>query len=149
MQGGLQNSSVHRLAATKEKAGKLAAYTDLSALISSDGKYKAYRKHFKSITPPTIPYLGVFLTDLTFIEDTNKDHIGEDKKVNFLKCTMLADVIRTIYDCQRTPFNLIPIEPIQGNLVSSCPGFLGHLSERLLPDAELWKLSQEAEPSKN
>lgn len=43
-------------------------WQELATLTSSDKAYATLRKEIKSITPPCIPYLGMYLTDLTFIE---------------------------------------------------------------------------------
>lgn len=65
---------VYRLRATfaevdKLKDGRyLKMWQELSALTSSDKAYAVLRKEIKSITPPCIPYLGMYLTDLTFVE---------------------------------------------------------------------------------
>ena len=41
----------------------------LESLVSQSGNYKAMRKAIKETAPPVTPYIGMFLTDLTFIED--------------------------------------------------------------------------------
>lgn len=35
--------------------------------------YAVHRSALKEITPPCVPYLGMYLTELTFIEDGNKN----------------------------------------------------------------------------
>ena len=74
---GLALAAVHRLKVTKAAlpAEAIAQYDALQALVSIDGNRKAYRHALLSATPPCIPYLGVYLTDLTFIEDGNKDEV--------------------------------------------------------------------------
>ena len=64
------------------------------------GNMKRYREELEQARPPFIPhvgklilllrfsqhaYLGVWLKDLTFIEDGNKDFIPGSKKVNWVK----------------------------------------------------------------
>ncbi len=48
-------------------------YDDISALMARESNFQKFREHLHSVDPPCIPYLGVYLTDLTFIEDGNKD----------------------------------------------------------------------------
>merc|ERR1712097_137910 len=74
---GLALAAVHRLKVTKAAlpAEAIAQYDALQALVSIDGNREAYRHALLSATPPCIPYLGVYLTDLTFIEDGNKDEV--------------------------------------------------------------------------
>jgi hypothetical protein len=40
---------------------------ELFKLVSQNKNYKEFRSLLKSTVPPYIPYIGVYLTDLTFI----------------------------------------------------------------------------------
>jgi len=51
------------------------AFEVLKKLMSSDGNFEAFRTALHSESPPSIPYLGMYLTDLTFIEDGNPGNI--------------------------------------------------------------------------
>ena len=44
--------------------------------VSPKGQYSNYRKSLKELSRPAIPFLGVYLTDLTFIELGNQDFIS-------------------------------------------------------------------------
>eukprot|EP01086_Lenisia_limosa_P012067 TRINITY_DN3936_c0_g1_i1.p1 TRINITY_DN3936_c0_g1~~TRINITY_DN3936_c0_g1_i1.p1 ORF type:complete len:950 (-),score=365.17 TRINITY_DN3936_c0_g1_i1:375-3224(-) len=84
---GLQSSSVHRLKKTWAgvKGKSMAKYDELRELMNNRGSYKAFRAAVHHAEPPLVPYLGVFLTDLTFIEDGNPDTIINENLVNFSK----------------------------------------------------------------
>jgi len=72
---GLNNSAVHRLKHTSENVHKKTTQT-LEALVAamhSQKSYAAYRELLHTCNPPLVPYLGVYLTDLTFIDDGNQD----------------------------------------------------------------------------
>lgn len=59
-------------------------------------------------------YLGLYLTDLTFIEDGNPDFLkSSNKLINFSKRMKTADVIREIQQYQNVPYNLNPVQEIQ------------------------------------
>lgn len=63
---------------------------------------------------PAVPYLGLYLTDLTFIEDGNKDWVAEEggeRLVNLSKCAMLGKALGEILRFQRSDYASIGIEP--------------------------------------
>lgn len=63
-------------------------YTELLAedckLIDSSSGFKAYRESLSAAVPPCIPYLGLILTDITFVHLGNP-HELQDGKINFVK----------------------------------------------------------------
>merc|ERR1712196_51403 len=134
---GMSNSAVHRL--KKSKAGVPAAvqedFDKICSDLSPEKSYKAFRELMSRADPPCIPYLGVYLTDLTFIDDGNKDRI-EGGNVNILKCKLLADAIKKIQMFQQSQYNFLKVQE------------LFHLLEngRSLDDSELYKLSLRVEP---
>jgi len=75
----------------------------LNSYISRDKNFTNIRTAIRSVKPPCIPYIGLYLTDLTFIEDGNPKYI--DGLINFEKCRFFANVIRDmqIYQNQRYP----------------------------------------------
>jgi hypothetical protein len=102
--GGLNRACVRRLKKTwdelsEEDLSNLKELEDLMnyrycesyfeayliiARISCSGSFHAYRVAFEASKPPTIPYIGLFLTDLTFLDDGNPD-FTEDGLINFQK----------------------------------------------------------------
>jgi son of sevenless-like protein len=64
-----------------------------------------------------IPYLGVYLTDLTFIEDGNKDFIN-DSLINFDKRRKIAQVIMEIQQYQATPYCLEEVPALRDFLLN-------------------------------
>ncbi|CAH1974509.1 unnamed protein product [Acanthoscelides obtectus] len=65
------NTSVFRLKKTWEKVSKTTKHTieKLQSIVTSDGRFRALRDALHRCDPPCIPYLGVYLTDLSFIEE--------------------------------------------------------------------------------
>lgn len=83
-----------------------------------------------------LPYVGVYLTQLTFTYDGNHDFV--DGLVNFSKCVGVSKVIDKILSFQTMQYNFIEIEQIQEKL-------------RQLPrldEGELFAKSLIIEPSK-
>ena len=78
---------------------------------SAEKNWKSQREVLKNISPPCIPYLGMFLTDLMFIEQGNKDEIEE--MINFQKRNLIASVIMEIQLYQSDSYALVPVPEIQ------------------------------------
>lgn len=104
-------SSVYRLRWTrKEISPSTVKYSeDLERLLSSDMSYGNYRAHIAHCNPPCIPYLGVSLTDLTYI-DENPDEIKG--MINLNKRKMVYNAISKILEYQNTHYNLQPVDQI-------------------------------------
>jgi hypothetical protein len=133
---GLNNAAIHRLKFTFNEVPKKerAVLTLLMEKMSSKSSYKEYRLLLKRVSPPKIPYLGVYLTDLTFIEDGNPNNIGH--LINFHKRRLVHRVLQDIEQYQDTAFN-IPPDPRLAFI-------LGKLS--FVDDNELYNLSLLREP---
>jgi hypothetical protein len=86
---------------------------------SGAGNFEKYRTALKNVVPPCVPYLGVYLTDLTFLNDGNTDFIGEDKVlVNFTKMAKVGRVVRQIVQFQQAPYCLASIEFIKDYIIN-------------------------------
>jgi hypothetical protein len=62
--------------------------------MTAEGSYKNYREHLAKISPPSIPYIGVYLIDLTYMEDGNPDMIQE--RINFVKRDLISRTIQRL-----------------------------------------------------
>ena len=109
--GGFRLNQIDRL--RKDwgiKGGCLALLSELEHIMSPANNYSNYRKILSKRKDllkdhhPTLPYLGVFLKDLTFIEDGNPDTFS-NKNLNISKITMLSNTIKIIRAFQLTSFN--------------------------------------------
>eukprot|EP00743_Colponemidia_sp_Colp-15_P007642 GILK01008268.1.p1 GENE.GILK01008268.1~~GILK01008268.1.p1 ORF type:complete len:1078 (-),score=217.08 GILK01008268.1:37-2844(-) len=109
---GLKSSPVFRLKQTWEllSARKKNRWEKLQLLCASDKGWKRIRDEFRAAVPPVMPYLGIFLTDLTFIEE-NKDMI--DNMVNFHKLRLISGVINQIKEAQQTPYQFHTVMKLQ------------------------------------
>lgn len=86
--------------------------------------------------PPCIPYLGMYLTDLSFIEEGTPD-FTPDGLLNFSKMRMIAHVIREIRHFQQTPYKIDHIPKVTSYLLDS---------SLLMDDDELYSRSLQIEP---
>jgi len=99
----------HTFAGVKKK---LRAFLDETrALFDQSSSWKNYRECFKTVGPPAIPYLGISLTDLVYIEDGNKTLL-EDGRINFTKQKLVAKVIKNVLQYQSPPHEF-PISPVE------------------------------------
>lgn len=97
---GLNHASVTRLKHTlacKEIKAVAKQLQALETLMDASLSYKAFRgaiAELEAATPPVpaVPYIGVYLKDLTFIEEI-PDRVGN--LVNFSKCLLLHKCIKT------------------------------------------------------
>ncbi|XP_050725757.1 ras-specific guanine nucleotide-releasing factor 2-like isoform X5 [Eriocheir sinensis] len=136
-----QNSSVFRLKKTWEKVSKTTRQTleKLQGLVSSDGRFRSLRDALHRCDPPCIPYLGMYLTDLSFIEE-GTPNFTEDGLLNFSKMRMIAHVIREIRHFQQTPYKIEFNSRVASYLLDP---------SLLLSDDNLYRLSLDLEPRRS
>ena len=108
MLAAFNSAAVYRLRATRAllPAPARAWYAAAMRLMNADGAYRHYREALRTARTPLLPYLGVALTDLTFIEDGNPDTVGG--LVNFRKRQLVHGVIADIQLYQQTPYRIAP-----------------------------------------
>lgn len=87
--------------------------------MGANRNFSEYRDIIHSINPPCIPFLGIYLQDLTFIEDGNPDFLrSSDKLINFSKRHKTAEVIRELKQFQSFAYNFHTILEFQ-NFIQS------------------------------
>ena len=106
---GLQNAGVYRLKETWARLDKkqIRAWDMLKTRMSRDNNFKIFRESLRTVSPPSIPYLGLFLTDLTFVEEGHNDYCDADRSIiNVVKRVQYAQIIKDIQLYQQTPYLL-------------------------------------------
>ncbi|XP_028660527.1 ras-specific guanine nucleotide-releasing factor 2 isoform X2 [Erpetoichthys calabaricus] len=103
----LNRSAIYRLKKTWLKVSKQtkALMDKLQKIVSSEGRFKNLRETLKNCNPPCVPYLGMYLTDLAFIEE-GTPNFTEEGLVNFSKMRMISHIIREIRQFQQTPYRI-------------------------------------------
>ncbi|KAG4108093.1 ras GEF [Neocallimastix lanati (nom. inval.)] len=112
---GFNSSPIHRLKRTWEQLSKKMKdmFDNLEEIMNPQKNYAQYRENLHSVNPPCVPFLGVYLTDLTFIEDGNTNNLKTNNQlINFSKQNKTAEVIREIQQYQNQPYNLNPVKEI-------------------------------------
>ncbi|KAI8371104.1 ras guanine nucleotide exchange factor domain-containing protein [Blakeslea trispora] len=135
------NSSVGRLKRTWEAVGTRTTQVlqDIRKLMGANRNFNAYRVFIHSINPPCIPFLGIYLQDLTFIEDGNSNELKKSKDlINFAKRAKTAEVIREIQQYQSSLYQLKPVDELQD--------FIKHNLKSTRDEEQLYKESLKLEP---
>jgi len=115
---GLNNSAILRLKQTRKELSKKSVdnLEELELLMRSTASYKNYREALRLLNTSCIPYIGLALSDLTFIEEGNPDTI--DGLINFGKRELICGVILSLQQCQNTPYNLSIVPKIADMLAN-------------------------------
>jgi len=103
---GINNAAVRRLKLTFEnlKGKYLEELEFLEKQIATDDGYKGLRDTIHTKNPPIIPFLGIYLTQLIYIEDGNPDYINH--LINFRKKELIYMVIDEVQQYQLIDYNL-------------------------------------------
>lgn len=111
----LGSASVHRLSRTWGQVNQrtTANLEAVRKMMSSSKNFTEYRVALHSVNPPCIPFFGVYLTDLTFIEDGIPSVIKKTNLINFAKRSKTASVIRDIQQYQNVPYQFLPVPELQ------------------------------------
>ncbi|OXV09488.1 hypothetical protein Egran_02749 [Elaphomyces granulatus] len=115
----LGTAPIHRLNRTwaQVSARTSTVLEQMRQLMASTKNFGEYRETLHQANPPCIPFFGVYLTDLTFIEDGIPSHTPSDL-INFNKRAKTAEVIRDIQQYQNVPYLLQPVSELQDYILS-------------------------------
>eukprot|EP01137_Pigoraptor_chileana_P014293 Opistho-2@68754 len=118
LMSSLQSAPVHRLKHTWTilPSPHKQRFEELAALTSNTNNYRDYRKLISSINPPCIPYIGIYMTDLTFIRDGNPNLLPNTELINFTKRRMISAVLIEMLQYQQTPYHLADVPVLRTKL---------------------------------
>lgn len=116
----LGTAPIHRLGRTwSQVSGRTSAVLEqMRRLMASTKNFGEYRETLHLANPPCIPFFGVYLTDLTFIED-GIPSLTPSELINFNKRAKTAEVIRDIQQYQNIPYLLQPVPELQDYILSN------------------------------
>ncbi|GAN07264.1 cell division control protein Cdc25 [Mucor ambiguus] len=135
------NGSIGRLKRTWEliSARTIQILQNIRRLMGANKNFSEYRDIIHKINPPCIPFLGIYLQDLTFIEDGNANFLKKSNNlINFAKRMKTAEVIRDLQQYQSTHYMLTAVPDIQEFIKTHL-----HSSRE---EEELYNLSLRLEP---
>ncbi|KAL5433309.1 hypothetical protein PMIN05_008430 [Paraphaeosphaeria minitans] len=100
-------------------ARSMTTLENMRKLMGSTKNFTDYRETLHKANPPCIPFFGVYLTDLTFIEDGIPSLIKKTNLINFAKRAKTAEVIRDIQQFQNVPYPLQPVPELQDYILTN------------------------------
>ncbi|KAF2649281.1 ras GEF [Lophiostoma macrostomum CBS 122681] len=117
----LGTAPIHRLNRTWSavNARSMGVLENMRRLMGSTKNFFEYRDTLHKANPPCIPFFGVYLTDLTFIEDGIPSLIKKTNLINFAKRAKTAEVIRDIQQYQNVPYPLQPVPELQDYILTN------------------------------
>ncbi|ELP94214.1 ras GTP exchange factor, son of sevenless, putative [Entamoeba invadens IP1] len=142
-------AAVHRLRLTKRFLNDeaITILKRIEGITNNSNNFKSLREAQKLAVGATLPYLGMYLTDLLFTEDMSSSAVytfetlqskTETTLINFEKCRVLSGLICSIVRYQNTPY-IIKHSQIIDN-------YLTRLQQSTIQgDNEQFKISQEKE----
>lgn len=134
----LNTAAVSRLKWTKKELSKKSSETlqELEKFMSNELNYKTYRTTVSSVTTACVPYLGVHLSDLIFIEEGNSKYVDNTNLINFEACQLVYTVINQLQNLQEIPYTLKPVNELK-SLLTELP---------TMKEKHLYQLSLKREP---
>ncbi|KAH7105015.1 ras GEF [Auriculariales sp. MPI-PUGE-AT-0066] len=143
---GVNNSAIRRLKRTWEpiQARQHATLDAMEKVIETARNFQTYKAAMAKIQPPAVPFLGVYLTALLFIQEGNKDMLPNPNKdgpplINFQKRHTAGEVLREIKRFQNTPYNLTQVQQVTALIDVA-------LKAVKINNDTAWNLSMELEP---
>lgn len=121
----LRTSTIQRLKRTWDLVHKKSKvkFEELKTIVEPDGNWTSLRHHVDEASAPCLPFLGIYLTDLTFIADGNPSQrqipgssaTGSDQAIsviNFDKYARMAKVVGQIQRFQ-VPYRFHAVPELQ------------------------------------
>ncbi|KAI0754910.1 ras GEF [Daedaleopsis nitida] len=140
---GLNTPPIRRLKRTWEQVNAkfMSQLKICESTIDTNKNFNNYRSLLARIQPPCVPFIGVYLTTLTFINDGAEDKLAGNM-INFRKRQKAAEVIQDIKRWQAKPYNFQTVASVLTYLEESFQSYQDGIDY----GDQFWNLSLEREP---
>jgi hypothetical protein len=114
---GFIMTPIDRLKKTFAKCEKssIKRVNELQKIMEPAHGFKSLRETLTLSTGPCIPYMGLFTSDLTHLDDGN-DTFTSENLINFTKCRLIYNRIRDFMSHQDRPYNFEQIPALHNSL---------------------------------
>ena len=116
----------------------LSSFKELEQLLSPEDNYSHLRSKMLSISNPCVPWVGLYLRDLTYLNDGYPTMLKGSNLINFEKCRRLATVLKEIEKFQKIPFNFVEDLDIRSYILK--------MEELPSDENQMYSLSLQVEP---
>jgi Rap guanine nucleotide exchange factor 1 len=113
----------------------MAVFAELNSVMDTKLNFQNYRESLAAREPPVLPFQGVLLQDLTFIEE-NPDRTPSGA-VNFEKMQMLGRLLGELKAYRRVRYRFTPVPVLAMFLLEVKP----------MSEDQLWTSSRMCEPT--
>ncbi|KAI8802580.1 ras guanine nucleotide exchange factor domain-containing protein [Cladochytrium replicatum] len=126
IQSALNSSTIARLKRTWDAVGSKSktVFERLRKATDHNQNYADYRSFLRNSAPPCLPFLGLYLTDLTFTEDGNPNTRDRGRLINFDKYLKKSKIVQDLQRFQSLSYPLVEVVELQrwlqDSIAASC-----------------------------
>ncbi|KAJ7755059.1 ras guanine nucleotide exchange factor domain-containing protein [Mycena maculata] len=134
----LSSTVISRLHLTWAHVGRKSILDTLIKFNDPSGGFSGYRALLLNAEGPSVPFVGMYMTDIVHIADQFTDH---DEQISFLQRQRWYEVVQIMLRSQAKPYNIAESD-------STTAFIWGHLKTDSLKDQTwFWEKSQEVQQS--